>query len=94
MSLLPRPRPDPEAVVETGGRLAVLLGPAPSEAVDGWLNHFIDNIFRGFQKSGTKNRVVSHFVPLRRLYDVLFAPSFAVRERNAGYCEKRRDCIT
>jgi hypothetical protein len=83
----------------------------------------VDNIFLGFQKSGTKSRGVLHFVLLRRFYDVLFVPlfcktagqkvqgfyilyrygdftmyflsrSFAVRERNAGDCEKRRDCIT
>ncbi len=39
----------------------------------------VDNIFRGFQKSGIKCRVVLLFIPLRRFYTVLC--SFAVRER-------------
>ncbi len=36
----------------------------------------VDNIFLGFQKSGTKSRGVIHFVLLRRFYDVLFVPLF------------------
>ncbi len=36
----------------------------------------VDNLFRGFQKSGTKSRGVLLFVPLRRFYDVLFVPLF------------------
>ncbi len=34
----------------------------------------VDNIFLGFQKSGTKSRGVLHFVPLRRFYAILFVP--------------------
>ncbi len=48
------------------------------------MNHFIDNIFRGFQKSGTKSRGVLHFVPLRRLYDVLFVPLFCRPREKCG----------
>ncbi len=40
----------------------------------------IDNLFRWFQKSGTKSRGVLHFVPLRQFYAVLFVPLFC---RNA-----------
>ncbi len=36
----------------------------------------VDNLFRGFQKSGTKSRGVLLFVPLRRFYSVLFVPLF------------------
>ncbi len=42
----------------------------------------VDNIFLGFQKSGTKSRGVLHFVPLRRFYAVLFVPLFCrLREK-------------
>jgi hypothetical protein len=49
-------------------------------------------IFEGkARKSGTKSRGFLQFVPLRRLYAVLFVPLFC---RNAGDYEKRPDCIT
>jgi hypothetical protein len=54
----------------------------------------LDNIFLGFQKSGTK---VEGFYILYRCGDFtmhFLSGSFAVREINAGYCEKLRDCIT
>ena len=45
----------------------------------------VDNLFRWFQKSGTKSRGVLHFVPLRRFYAVLFVPLF---------CRPRDKCGT
>ena len=45
----------------------------------------VDNLFRWFQKSGTKSRGVLHFVPLRRFYAVLFVPLF---------CRPREKCGT
>jgi hypothetical protein len=44
----------------------------------------VDNIFLGFQKSGTKSRGVLHFVPLRRFYDVLFVPLFCRPREKCG----------
>ncbi len=39
----------------------------------------VNNIFLGFEKSGTKSRGVLHFVPLRRFYGVLFVLLFCKR---------------
>ena len=44
----------------------------------------VDNIFLGFQKSGTKSRGVLHFVPLRRFYAVLFVPLFCRLREKCG----------
>ncbi len=44
----------------------------------------VDNIFLGFQKSGTKSRRVLHFVPLRRFYAVLFVPLFCRLREKCG----------
>ncbi len=54
----------------------------------------VDNIFLGFQKSGTKS--IEGFYILYRYGDFtlyFLSRSFAVCERNAGHCEKRPDCI-
>jgi hypothetical protein len=44
----------------------------------------VDNIYLGFQKSGTKSRGVLHFVPLRRFYAVLFIPLFCRLREKCG----------
>ncbi len=44
----------------------------------------VDNIFLGFQKSGTKSRGVLHFVPLQRFYDILFVPLFCRPREKCG----------
>jgi hypothetical protein len=50
---------------------------------------------RSFAKERDKSREVLHFVPLYGDFTMYFlSRSFAVRERNAGDCEKRGDCIT
>jgi hypothetical protein len=45
---------------------------------------FVDNIFLGIQKSGTKSRGVLHFVQLRRFYAVLFVPFFCRLREKCG----------
>ncbi len=44
----------------------------------------VDNLFRGFQKSGKKSRGVLHFKPLWRFYDVLFVPLFCRPREKCG----------
>jgi hypothetical protein len=55
----------------------------------------VDNIFLGFQKSGTKSRGVFTFCTAAAILRCTFCPALlSSGGENAGQCEKRPDGIT